>query len=183
MSSNSGFSFVTTFIVSGAAIPAGSRVKYVGNRRVALAGVGDTEIGQALVDTGKDSYAIGDAVGIIMKYPTRYCLAGGAFADGDTLKRAANGKLVNDGSGADYALALAAATADGDLVEVLPLDGGLVAAVPADIVASTDITAVPGAFADLAAVQTYLDTAVPIVEDRLDALESKVNAILAALRG
>jgi len=52
----------------------------------------------------------------------------------------------------------------------------------ADIAASTNITAVPGSFADLAAVQTYLSTAVPIIESRLDAIESKVNTILARLR-
>ena len=57
-------------------------------------------------------------------------------------------------------------------------------AAAADIGASTNITAVPGSFADLAAVQTYLAGAnmVPNIESRLDALESKVNTILARLR-
>lgn len=64
----------------------------------------------------------------------------------------------------------------------------LILAVPvaaaADIAASTNITSVPGSFADLAAVQTYLAGAnmVPNIESRLDALESKVNTILARLR-
>lgn len=64
----------------------------------------------------------------------------------------------------------------------------MLAAIPvaaaADIAASTNITAVPGSFADLAAVQTYLAGAnmVPNIESRLDALEAKVNTILARLR-
>lgn len=54
----------------------------------------------------------------------------------------------------------------------------------ADIAASTNITAVPGSFADLAAVQTYLAGAnvVPNIESRLDGLEAKVNDLLAKLR-
>lgn len=54
----------------------------------------------------------------------------------------------------------------------------------ANLAASTNITSVPGSFADLAAVQTYLAgaNAVPNIEARLDAIEAKVNALLAALR-
>jgi hypothetical protein len=57
-------------------------------------------------------------------------------------------------------------------------------AAAADIAASTNITAVPGSFADLAAVQTYLAGAnmVPNIESRLDAVEAKINTILARLR-
>ena len=57
-------------------------------------------------------------------------------------------------------------------------------AAEADIPASTNITAVPGSFADLAAVQAYLAGAnvIPNIESRLDAVEAKVNAILAKLR-
>lgn len=53
----------------------------------------------------------------------------------------------------------------------------------AAMAASTDLTAVPESFADLAAVQTYLNTMVPIAETRLDNLQTKVNAILTALKG
>lgn len=56
------------------------------------------------------------------------------------------------------------------------------AATVAALGASTDITAVPGAFADEAAIQTYLATAVPIIETRLDNLESKINAILTSIK-
>jgi hypothetical protein len=58
------------------------------------------------------------------------------------------------------------------------------AATVAALAASTNITAVPGSFADLAAVQAYLAgaNAVPNIEARLDALEAKVNAILTSLK-
>lgn len=54
----------------------------------------------------------------------------------------------------------------------------------ADLAASTNIDAVPGSFADLAAVQTYLAGAnvVPNIEARLDALEAKMNALLTSIR-
>jgi hypothetical protein len=51
-----------------------------------------------------------------------------------------------------------------------------------DISESDDITEVPGSFADEAAVQTYLALAVPIIETRLDNIETKINALLAKLR-
>jgi hypothetical protein len=53
-----------------------------------------------------------------------------------------------------------------------------------DIAATTNITSVPGSFADLAAVQSYLAgaNAVPNIETRLDNVEAKINAILAGLR-
>lgn len=54
----------------------------------------------------------------------------------------------------------------------------------ADLAASTNITAVPGSFADVAAVQAYLAGAnvIPNIETRLDNLEAKVNAALGSLR-
>jgi hypothetical protein len=53
----------------------------------------------------------------------------------------------------------------------------------AAIGATSNITSVPGSFADLAAVQTYLAGAgmVPRIESRLDAIEAKVDAVIAAL--
>lgn len=54
----------------------------------------------------------------------------------------------------------------------------------AAIGSTTNITAVPATFADVAAVRTYLADAgvVPNIEARLDALESKVNAVINALK-
>jgi hypothetical protein len=47
---------------------------------------------------------------------------------------------------------------------------------------TTAITTVPGTFADEAAIQTYLATAIPIIETRLDNIETKINAILTSLK-
>jgi hypothetical protein len=57
-------------------------------------------------------------------------------------------------------------------------------AVIAALGTTTNITSVPGSFADLAAVQAYLAGAnmVPNIETRLDNLEAKLDAILAALK-
>jgi hypothetical protein len=66
--------------------------------------------------------------------------------------------------------------------------GNILAAAPAaavpDITATTNITSVPGEFADLPAVQSYLSGAnvIPNIEARLDAIESRINTILARLR-
>lgn len=48
-------------------------------------------------------------------------------------------------------------------------------------ITSSNLPVVP-ALADTAAVKTYLDSLYTPLEARLDAIESKVNAILAALR-
>lgn len=88
-----GTSILTSFIVAVAAIPAGSRVKYAGGGTVSLAGVGDAEIGYAILDTGKLSYAVGDAVGVMLKHPIRWAVAASALADGALLEPAALGQL------------------------------------------------------------------------------------------
>lgn len=48
-------------------------------------------------------------------------------------------------------------------------------------VAGANLTAVPGAFADVAAVRTYLLTLVPELETRLDDIEAKINTTLGEL--
>lgn len=45
------------------------------------------------------------------------------------------------------------------------------------LLTSTNLTVVP-ALADTAAVKTYLDTLVPQIESRLDAVEGKINALI-----
>lgn len=45
-------------------------------------------------------------------------------------------------------------------------------------ISGTNLTAVPGSFADLAAVQSYLSTVIPEIETRLDNIESKINEII-----
>lgn len=48
--------------------------------------------------------------------------AGGAIAEGAYVKLAASGKIVTGGAGSDrnWGIALEAATADGDVIEILP---------------------------------------------------------------
>lgn len=48
---------------------------------------------------------------------------------------------------------------------------------------TTNITAVPGSFADLPAVQTYLVTLRTDIEARLDAIEAKLDALIGAVPG
>lgn len=56
------------------------------------------------------------------------------------------------------------------------------AAVVAALGTTTNMTAVPGSFADEAAVQTYLVTLRSEIEARMDAAEAKVDAVIAALK-
>ena len=44
-------------------------------------------------------------------------------------------------------------------------------------ISSTSLTVVPGSFAALANVQTYLGTVIPEIEARLLAIETKINEI------
>jgi hypothetical protein len=80
-------------------------------------------------------------------------------------------------------ISVVARTVEADALTVAGVTMAQGAAV-ADLAATTNITAVPAEFADLAAVRTYLAGAnvVPNIETRLDNLEAKVNAILAQLR-
>jgi hypothetical protein len=113
---------IKTFIADEV-IPAGARVKLVsGNTaRVQLAGETDGEIGTAILHSGKSSYAANTEVGVaLLNHPgTRTCRAASAFAAGATVKRAAGGNVDDTGTGANFGIALEAATAAGDLVEVL----------------------------------------------------------------
>jgi len=47
---------------------------------------------------------------------------------------------------------------------------------------TTPITAVPASFADEAAVRTYLISAIPIVETRLDNIEAKLDELITKLK-
>lgn len=110
-----------TFI-AGETILAGARVKFGANvQTVVLAGETDVEIGTAEFYSGKSSYASGTPVGIVplTHNGTRTCLAAGAFAAGASVKRMAGGKVDDTGAGAVFGIAMEAATADGDQVEVL----------------------------------------------------------------
>jgi hypothetical protein len=119
---------IVSFIASET-IPAGARVKFVAGSgsRVQLADAAEVEIGTAILHSGKDSYPAESAVGVkLINDPgTRTCLAGGAFAEGATVKRDADGKVDDGAAGDNFGIAIEAASGAGDLVEVLALPGVL----------------------------------------------------------
>jgi hypothetical protein len=123
----------TSFIATEA-ISAGARVKFTAGSvtHVELADEGDVEIGTALLHSGKSSYAAGTAVGVaLIEQPgTRHCIAASAIAAGAVVKRADDGMVNDTGNGNNFGQALEAATAAGDVIEVLCTPGVLVT--PAD---------------------------------------------------
>lgn len=76
------------------------------------------------------------------------------------------------------------ATENATTVEVLLEPGDEASQVAAEVnyTAGANLTAVPGSFADEAAVKSYLDTHVPEVEDRLDAIDTALGDILTNLK-
>lgn len=116
-----------TFIAS-AVIAAGTRVKLSGDNTVAPAGATDICIGTAILDNGKDSYASGAPVGVQLYNEAHRVVAADAFAVGATLRGAAAGKVTDGGADPVLFIALEAATADGDLVEAMPIQGTIRAA-------------------------------------------------------
>ena len=108
--------------VPGAAIAAYLRVKITGGK-VALAGVGssdaDNEIG---VTTGRSTAADDvnmKAIATRNKQGTVTCTADGAVAAFALVYGAASGKVGTTSSGAVFGMAMEAAGADGDYIEVL----------------------------------------------------------------
>ena len=96
------------------------RVKYTNGNQIDIAGATDKEVG---VTTGdKTSNAIGTPapVQLLNEPGTVFCTANGAINDGDTVYRAAAGKISDAGAEA-FGIALEAADNDGDVIEVLPL--------------------------------------------------------------
>lgn len=155
-------------------IPAGRRVKYVAGGGVALADDSETEIGVSGLHSGKSTYASGEAVQVHLRCLPVLCEAAGTFSDGATVKQMADGKVDDTGTGGDFGTALQASTASGEYVQVLPFNGvQSKGAIPADIT-SSNLTGVDGAGSNAAPLAG--------TETRLDALEAKLNALLAVLR-
>ena len=127
---------IVTYIANET-ILAGCRVKFVAGSvtAVELADAADVEIGTALLHSGQSSYAAGYGVGVqLVNTPgSRTCNAAGAFAAGAMLRRMADGLVDDTGPGDIFGVALEAATAAGDLVDVLCLPGLLVSPVDASV--------------------------------------------------
>lgn len=154
-------------------IPAGRRVKYVAGGGVALADDSETEIGVSCLHSGKLTYASGEAVSVHLRTLPVLCEAAGTFADAAIVKQMADGKVDDTGNGAQYGIALEAATASGEYVQVLPFVGVHKGTIPTDL-SSSNLTGVDGTGSNAAPLAG--------TETRLDALETTVNAILALLR-
>ncbi|MEA3212853.1 MAG: hypothetical protein QOE70_5910 [Chthoniobacter sp.] len=104
-------------------ILAGARLKFAPGSaiRVVNAGIGDVEIGTAILHSGKDAYAAESSVGVKLSADpgTRTCIAAGPIVAGATVKRAAAGKVDDGGAGSECGIAMEAAGADGDTLECL----------------------------------------------------------------
>lgn len=87
----------------------------------------------------------------------------------DKAKKAINHALASKVLGAEVSAAVDA-------------NGSGPAAHVANIEPTTDLTAIPGSFADLAAARSAVNTLKSDAESRLDAIEAKIDAVLAALQ-
>lgn len=106
-----------TFLASGA-LAQYARVKLDSNGALALAGATDKEIGTAT----REAFAAGDPIAVKLRSAagTHKMIAEDAISVNDAVFTTASGKVGDSATGA-FALgtALGAATADGDIIEVL----------------------------------------------------------------
>lgn len=107
-----------------AAIAQYARVVMAADGTVSTAGATEKGIGIARVAT----FASGEVVGVELytKSGTLKMIAGAAVAAGATVNTIASGKVDDNGAAGsfDLGIALEAATADGDIIEVLPSPPG-----------------------------------------------------------
>lgn len=95
-------------------------MKITGDRTVNAAGAGEQCIGVL-----QDKVDAAARAGNVRMLGTTEITAGAAFAAGDKLKSNASGRAITAGGANDdyYAIALEAATADGDIVEAFLIQG------------------------------------------------------------
>lgn len=140
-------------LIAEETIPAGARVKYGTFPKIVLADVGEVELGTAILHSGKTSYAAGDAVGVHLLgdgAKTRHCIAASVLAAGAIVKRANDGQVDDSGAGDNFGVALEAAEAAGDVIEVL--------AIPGLFVTPADASVTPAKLADPVADQIFATT-------------------------
>jgi len=100
--------------VTGGAVPAFAHVK-IDTGAVVVAGAGEAGIGFAMA-----SAASGDPVAVQVGRPTVKAIAAAAISAGAAVYAAASGEVSTSANGNAIGLALTAAGADGDIIEVLP---------------------------------------------------------------
>ena len=116
---------------------------------------------------------------------------GTALDAGDRVYWDADNSLIKKTKAAGYVLAgtVTDDAASGDTTVNVRLVGATLSAEDsaaqadnvAELGATSNITSVPGSFADVAAVRTYLLTIVPEIEARLDAVEAKGDEVIGSL--
>lgn len=103
-----------TFVAS-TPLTGGQLVEVTGNRQVGVAGAGSaTVVGSASQDA-----AVGDAVPVTVRGPVDDLVAAGTVAAGDRLEAATDGRVQALTTGAVIGVALTAAAAAGDVIQVL----------------------------------------------------------------
>lgn len=110
----------TKSFIAGAAIAKHLRVK-LSSGKLAVAGLADNDIGTidyAVFADGEDA-----AVNLRSLQGTEIVIAGGEITLGAKVYTAADGKVSATGAGTSYlrGIALEAAAADGDIIEIMPL--------------------------------------------------------------
>lgn len=108
---------------ASAAISQYARVVMASTGTISAAGLTDQDIGVVT----REAFASGDVVDVALtsKPGTHYAIADGAITAGAKVYTAASGKVSATATGTSYlrGRALDAATADGDIIEVLPMFG------------------------------------------------------------
>jgi predicted RecA/RadA family phage recombinase len=148
---------------------------------------GDPVLSGSIFGIATNSAASGDVVAVRRKGV--YTLAkatGTAWSIGDKLFwDAAEAELTKTALGNTPAGFAYSAAGSGDatgLVLLASNQGYKQAAVVAALGSTTNLTAIAGSYADLAAARTSVNTLAGEVEARLDALDAKVDAILTSLK-
>lgn len=107
--------------IANETIYAGSRVKFISGSvvKVELADAGDAEIGTAILHGGQEYVAAGYpiTINLIGNPGGRTFRASAAITAGDTIYRAADGKVASSGSGDAIGIAAESAAADGDFID------------------------------------------------------------------
>lgn len=110
----------TRTFISGATIPAFSRVNLSGGELAAAGLTDDDEVGYTTADS-----VDGDAVAVVLRGAsgTQTAIAAGAIAVGAVVYTAADGEINDVAASTSYprGIALEAAAADQDVIEILPL--------------------------------------------------------------
>lgn len=151
-------------IASGAVVVIGALLG------IALVDIADTESGEVALEG-------------VWELPKTNPLA---ISQGDQLFwNTSTKKVTKTATDKQIGVAFAAAGSTDDVVDVKLYevgDGVPVAATVAALGTTTNLTAIAGVFADLAAARTAVNTLATETEARLDAIEAKVDSILTSLK-